>query len=286
MNICISSSTRGKAPEPEYRSFDDAIFMAEQAGIYELDYMFSVKRMTLEGAEETFHRNVQAARDRGFRFPVCHLPFDYPAKGDEEGWKRFFEVSTRCIDLAVSEDITVAAIHPGTMVTTESDPEREYRYAHDLLEPYAEYADKRHFTLGLENMRTHGIFAPKNEYRFGCDVDEVIRLADDLKLKITWDTGHANISGQDQYSSLMKVGSRLVNVHVNDNMASEDIHVLPFLGTVDWEGFTRALRDLHYQGSLNIEVGSRALPRDMAKEYFKLLKKAGDRLAAMIEKEA
>lgn len=67
------------------------------------------------------------------------------------------------------------------------------------------------------------------------------------------DTGHSNIDGNtDDY--LPGCGLRLCGLHLNDNDARSDQHVIPGQGSLDWEGFMDKLDAAGYGGPMMLEV--------------------------------
>lgn len=99
-------------------------------------------------------------------------------------------------------------------------------------------------------------------------VEDVCWLVDRLNhplVKVCFDTGHANISGLDVSSSIRKLGDRLSTVHLQDNFGKigpiePDVHLFPGHGAIDWASVMEALRDVGFNGVLNMEPVD-ALPR-------------------------
>ena len=73
----------------------------------------------------------------------------------------------------------------------------------------------------------------------------------------------------------------LGSLHVHDNNGHADQHQIPGNGTIDWESFSKALREVGYKGTLSFETGiSRDMPSgpdaDKAELELRLL---GEKLA-------
>ena len=92
-------------------------------------------------------------------------------------------------------------------------------------------------------------------------VEDVCWLVDQLNhplVKVCFDTGHANISGLDVPASIRQLGNRLSTLHLQDNFGKigpiePDVHLLPGHGAIDWSAVMEALRDIGFQGVLNME---------------------------------
>ena len=72
---------------------------------------------------------------------------------------------------------------------------------------------------------------------------------------------------QDSCRSIFRVGRRLRMVHINDNFGEDDVHLAPFLGNLPWDDVLRALREVGYAGSMNVEVSCSRLPEALRKPY-------------------
>lgn len=70
---------------------------------------------------------------------------------------------------------------------------------------------------------------------------------------VVLDTGHAHIAG-DLDSLAQAAGRRLQNLHLHDNDARADLHLVPGTGTIDWALFMQSLRTSGYEGPLMLEV--------------------------------
>lgn len=69
-----------------------------------------------------------------------------------------------------------------------------------------------------------------------------------------WDTGHANLTGQNQKESLTTLGNRLHALHIADNNGLRDEHVPPFFGNIDWREILLTLREIGYDGDFTYEA--------------------------------
>lgn len=114
---------------------------------------------------------------------------------------------------------------------------------------FEDEAAKYNVGIAIENMFP-GPFAT---------ADELLELIDLLGATsglygICWDTGHANITGQNQYESIMKMGKQLKCTHIADNRGKTDDHVIPRLGNIDWEQVSAGLKTSGYCGDFTYEV--------------------------------
>ena len=85
---------------------------------------------------------------------------------------------------------------------------------------------------------------------------ELNQLMDEFPgLYICLDSGHAAITGQEPADLVYQLGSRVKALHLHGNDRIQDLHLTPFeTADMGWEPFCRALRDIGYQGTINLEV--------------------------------
>lgn len=283
MKLSVSTHIIDKWEDGSPVAFKDAIEFARNAGFEVFDMSLDTTFYLHEGWQRELDERADMAAKAGIPIKTMHLPYNYPRSGSAEEWDNFNKASFRAIDQVKRIGAACAAIHPRSYMTSQYDADEEYQAAYEFLRPFCEYAQQKGVKLAIEVMRGAGRSAPAHVRRFGTDVNDLIRLADDLGEGICWDTGHANISMQNQYKSLKKIGSRLRMIHVNDNFAEDDIHLAPFLGNVDWQGFVRGLKEIGYPGDMNLEVSCKRMPLPMWKPYGELMAESGRRLIRMFQ---
>ncbi len=106
----------------------------------------------------------------------------------------------------------------------------------------AGYAAKRQVCLALENGQRP-------------DYDQVLfALLEELPaphVGLCYDSGHEHVQGRC-FQMLRRYGHRLLALHIHDN-TGRDTHLLPYEGTVPWEGFGEAMAGLNFTGDLVLE---------------------------------
>jgi sugar phosphate isomerase/epimerase len=69
------------------------------------------------------------------------------------------------------------------------------------------------------------------------------------------DTGHANIGmGIKPADLLRRMGPLVWALHLHDNDGSGDLHLPPGRGNIDWGDVIRALTEISYKGTLDVEI--------------------------------
>lgn len=283
MKLSVSSHIIRRWADGSPVDFQEVAAFAGEAGFEAFDMSLSSAFFARADWLREADRRCELADKAGVPVRTVHLPFDYPRAEDSQEWARFNQATFQAIDLAARIGVSCAAIHPRSYMISDYDAEEEYKATYAFLLPFCEYAHKAGVKLGIEIMRGAGRSAPARIRRFGTSVEDLIHLADELDEGICWDTGHAHISMQDQYKSLIKIGKRLRLLHVNDNFAEDDVHLPPFVGNVDWNGFIRGLKEVGYQGDMNLEVTCKQMPVSLWKPYAQVIAQAGRTLIELFE---
>ena len=231
------------------------------------------------------------ANKKGLSLPSCHLPFYMPSPDDTSAMKPYLRSLREGILAAAYLHIPVAVIHPIVRHSSLCNyvKWREENIAY--LSPLRELAETKGVTLAIENMT--GIPYPNKpkELVFGSRAKDIRLLADKLDCGICWDTGHAHLTGLCQSAELHTVGERLRMLHIHDNDAQNDAHLIPMTATeggVDFADFAQGLSAVGFGSMawrcLNLEIKTSHLPSDtqVRAAYAAKTWVAAKRLAEMI----
>jgi len=129
-------------------------------------------------------------------------------------------------------------------------------YNLDLFKHYLKLAKVNHVKLAIENMfgyitdTTHPadtIFSSSAQMNHYMD-----ELGDGCVACL--DTGHAYIAQQDLADMVKSLDQRLNVLHIHDAIMTEDAHLVPGLGLIDWHSFFRSLVDVGFDGVLSLEI--------------------------------
>lgn len=230
---------------------------------------------------EMVERGLAYSQEIGLPIELCHLPF-LTETGAEE--RAHFDARMHMgIECAKRLGVKYAAIHPdlsSTLPLTRYNRQEQHDRVMKALEPYAEHAAKAGVRLALENMRPLLLSEPY--HRYCSQPDELCAVADALGLDVCWDFGHANIAGLKQSDALACVGKRLKMLHVNDNFGTEDVHLAPWLGRIDWADAMKGLSAVGFDGLLNYELIAVNVPLELRPAYTRYAVEAAQKLNAML----
>lgn len=191
----------------------------------------------------------------------AHAPYGLTA----EALHPLFE---RSLEICAVLGIPVLVVHPFPTSVEENVA---------AFTPYIARAGALGISLAFENLNKEGELT---------ELDDLVRLVDAFGEKtagICWDTGHAHMCGHDMVEDIKKMGSRLVATHIADNHGQHDEHLLPFFGTIAWEGVVKALSEEGFEGQLSLECMffTQHLPESLKDQAIALAFAVGQRLLAI-----
>lgn len=125
-----------------------------------------------------------------------------------------------------------------------------------------------------------------------CDAREVNRYIDTLNemagekcFACCLDTGHALLAGTDVKDFIRTVGHRLEALHLNDNMWTDDDHMLPYTGKLLWPRVYEGLKEIGYRNTINFELTLSHIDPELYPEALRYVSAAGRLFARRIEEE-
>jgi sugar phosphate isomerase/epimerase len=126
----------------------------------------------------------------------------------------------------------IVTVHPGS-VHNEGLVPMSAQNSVDILRKMTRTADGR-LKINAENMTKS-----RSKYHFplASTVESLDLILSEVEgLQLTLDTGHAHANGQNLASLTDRFGSKLTEIHLNDNMGASDDHLIPGQGTADTKG--------------------------------------------------
>ena len=188
-----------------------------------------------------------------------HAPFynvidpNYPYREEEE------EMVRRSIIASSELGAGIVVIHGGSLPYCP-DYRKNKRENIEYLKPHLELAAEYGVKIAIENLFDINDSEKRVRVpRYLADPEDLIDLVDTLhqsydNVGIVWDFGHANLMHWNQPECLEMMGDRLIATHVQDNYGVIDDHLLPYLGTIEWEPIMKTLKKINYQGAFAYET--------------------------------
>jgi sugar phosphate isomerase/epimerase len=82
---------------------------------------------------------------------------------------------------------------------------------------------------------------------------------------ICLDFGHAHLMG-DVVDAIEAASEHIIATHVHDNRGRDDAHLVPGLGTIDWDGALIAMLKIGYAGAYVMELANTGAPEVVLEE--------------------
>lgn len=210
--------------------------------------------------------------------PLYHRRIDVPPTQEDQIHEEFLRKMTlRGFEVAEALGCQYMVMHPRKLLHYDDlnakKIERDYNIK--MFKEYEAIAKRYHVHIALENM-----FAYHPVTHMPIDTalrtaEEIVSYLEELDSDVfvaCLDTGHANINGFSA-AQMVKILHKYVKVlHIHDNYAALDQHMLCGYGTIDWEAFSQALHDINFKGVVSLETASMCekLPEISCKHYAEL----------------
>jgi len=199
-------------------------------------------------------KQIIAALDACHLPVVCHLPsFVYTPDLSPGIRKASLDEMLYSLDAAAAIGAKKAVLHPGYITGMGVFVmETAKKYAGESLAVIVAHAERLHIQLCFENMFPG--------YHIFYDPDAFVSLfAEYSDVKMTLDTGHANIGDPEQArlgQFVSRFGNRIGHVHVSDNFGKQDDHLAVGKGNINFEGFVSDLKQAGYDDTITLEIFS------------------------------
>ena len=240
-------------------SMEECVVKCAEAGYEVLDMNFcDMSNAGMPLAKDNWQEWVESigslAAEHGIEFSQSHTDFYNVISDKVENVEWREELVRRAIIGSGMLGVKWVVFHAGNYIgpwySAEISREKNIKY----FKPHIELAKANGTGIAIENM-VEGI--GRNARRYTATTGELIDLVDtinDPSVGICWDFGHAHLNGIDQAEALRRIGSRLVATHVADNHGDKDDHVMPYLGSIDWEPLMKVLKEIDYKYDFTYEI--------------------------------
>lgn len=247
---------------------------------------------SVEELESYFTPHKEAAKESGIRIHQMHMPYPiYVPTAKEETNRYMMEaVAPKSMEICRFLECRYIVVHGFKMAKYLGSEELEWQETEKFLDSIAPLAKQYGITICIENL--YDSVAGRIVEGPCCDARKAARRIDAFNEKFgaevlgfCFDVGHANLIGVDFEDFLETLGKRLKVLHIHDNDGISDLHQIPFTFTktrentssTDWEGFTRGLKNIGFDGVLSFETGPvlSTFPEQLKEETLAFICKIG-----------
>ncbi len=236
----------------KYVGEENAIRLIKEAGFDGIDYSFYYKDADEYLGDDYMERAKKTKALLEKYDLICnqtHAPFDFEF-GEEMDVSNFHYLRyVRSMEYAAYIGAKHIVIH-GVRVPTGSGTDWSLEYNYKFFKSLEPYAKKFGIKIALENVS--GSFSTPLLH------NEMHRRLNDPIYITCIDLGHAQLWGgrfvktEDFLDSV--IPEKLLALHIQDNDAKSDQHIIPGLGVIDWDKVMMSLAKADYQGDLTFET--------------------------------
>ena len=155
------------------------------------------------------------------------------------------------IKICKENNILMVVMH----LTSKSEAPQYNEIGLNRLKDIVNYAKALDVKVAFENTKITGY------------LDYVIENIDNDNVGICFDSGHYHVHFNDELN-FEKFKDRIFAVHLHDNDQSDDLHLMPFDGTLNWKEVMQNLKKCNYTGPITMELCYRYEYLDMGIEKF------------------
>lgn len=214
--------------------------------LYTLSYSELEKKILSEKA---------AASLAGIEISQVHGPWRYPPRDlTEIDRAERLEKMKKSIVMTRLLGCKYWVVHPlmpyGTDDLLSGKAEETWKINLDFMPKLVEFAKTQGVTVCLENMPMHdfSISRPKEILKF-------VNTVNDDNFKVCLDTGHVAVFQDLSIGGVVReFGDMMKVIHVHDNLGDGDRHLWPTCGRLDWHEFSKALKDISFDGVFSLET--------------------------------
>lgn len=239
--------------------FEDGVARMKRQGYSCMDYSdfadtkTDLYQMTHMQLETHLQKQAAVCRQEGIVIHQAHGPWRYPPRDTTaEERAEMFEKMTRAVEGTAILGCKKMVIHPVMpfSINDEGHAKETYEINLDFMGRLCRVGREYDVIICLENMPMPLLsIAPVSK------VLEIVKKINDDYFKVCLDTGHSAITKTSPAEAVRMLGKDyLQGLHIHDNNGKHDVHVPPFLGVIDWEEFCNALREISFDGVMNLEV--------------------------------
>ncbi len=236
----------------------EAVEMYVDSGFKYLDFSFYTFVLAKDHPfmSDSWRELIIRAKERadalGFKFVQAHSPAVHVLS--QESFERNVEGTVRSIEACAMLGIKNTVIHTGADSRLRyPEHKKEYFEANrPFLEALIPTMEKYEVNVLLENScekNTKGAWFPMT----GKDLNDFLDFVKHPLFGACWDVGHGHIQGLDPHDEIVELAGNMKAVHIHDNHADRDAHILPYTATYDMDSMMRGFIDSGYKGYFTFE---------------------------------
>jgi protein FrlC len=184
------------------------------------------------------------------------------------------EYMCQCIDNAALLEAKVVLVVPDLSLHGQATQDSRCRLV-ESIDKVSVYASQYDMYLGIEVLH----YDETDLVNTSDDALAIIKELGHANLGVVLDTGTLNLSKETPQDAMDKLGTLLLQIHINDNQGRhKQQNLIPGEGTFDFKNLIRVLKQKNYSGFLSAE-----LSREYSDDPAPALRTTLDRLITWIQ---
>ncbi len=232
----------------------------KKAGIKSLELIYNFTEIP--------SRTMNCIKNSNMRVYSIHADFNSDISDIKEN-KRIESIKgiKKTIDIIKKINGELVILHPGDSFNNSYEREVRVNNSINSLTEIVEYALLNNIRIAVEND-----FSDFELNRLGDSIEEIDYIINKVKslsgcngtIGICVDTGHAFLTN-NLYDYLDFFKSNIFEIHIHDNLgvrnknrivSSDDLHLVPGMGKIDWKTFFNKLEENNYKGAHVFEIST------------------------------
>lgn len=255
--------------------------IVSEAGFELLDYTPKPDSPVSEwyDAIEIFEQN-------GLSVHQCHAPYNrYGAHGSADVHKQRLD---RSVDMAMELGAKYLVVHGDEFDfdNMKYSPEAALAYNYEYFAPIVEKCAKNGIYIAFESVFEDGYCGEGVKPRFCSNPDDLAELIDKFDNEYScccWDFGHGACALKEKSGDgIRRLGERVQCTHVHDNYFAYDMHLVPFMGKIDWKDTMDAMKKSKCD-VLSFELVYGNIPEAVMPAHAQMLIKTGKELNKLLK---
>ena len=272
---------------------ENAARLAKEAGFTACDIFITLDEAASPLLNDDY-RDVAAALRKGIeaeglKCNQTHAPFRYSAKQWDA--PELFNEFIKTLEISSVLGAKVCVVHPIHHTEYKGHEEELFNVNMDYYRRLIPYAKEYDVKIGIENMWQRHRIRRNISFDTCSTAEEFVRYVDTLDSEYAvacLDLGHVVLpDGPHSPADFIRIlgHDRLQALHVHDNDYTNDQHLLPYQGKLDWASITKALGEIDYTGDFTYEIGERviAAPNELLGEVLNYAGIIGKHLMSKID---
>ena len=235
-----------------HQSIFDCLPLIRESGFSMIEVCSSPEHLDFHDLKST-QRAAGLINDLGMEAYSFHAPFapriDIASSDEGQRAASVAEI-LKAAEAAAHLRVHYFVIHPGAENPAPVSPQEQLPRMQHVVDSLNQVARRCH-ELGimcvLENKLPHLLFGNTS------DILWILDGMNSVEVGACLDTGHALLAG-DMQNLVHKLSGHLRMIHAHDNRGTDDLHLPPGDGRIDWQRLMRDLINIRFRGALILEM--------------------------------